>query len=65
MGKTIEAGSGRVPCVDGYCTWVVEVTKNASGATAIRMLQSGRVGNVPIGSDDSRWAFIAAHARAV
>ncbi len=65
MGKSIESGSGHVPGVDGYCTWVVQVTKNASGATVIRMLQSARVDNVPIGSDDSRWAFIGAHARAV
>lgn len=65
MGKSIESGSGRVPGVDGYGTWVVQVANNASGATAIRMLQSARVDNVPNGSDDSRWAFIARHARAV
>jgi hypothetical protein len=65
MGKSIESGSGRVPGMGGYCTWIVQVTKNASGTTAIRMLQSARVDNVPIGSDDSRWAFIAGHARAV
>lgn len=65
MGSSIESGSGRVPGVDAYCTWDVQVTKNASGATAIRMLQSARVDNVPIGSEDSRWSFIAGHARAV
>lgn len=62
---SIESGSGRVPGVEGYRAWVVQVTKNASGTTVTRMLQSARIDNAPIGPDDSRWAFIAGHARAV
>lgn len=58
MGTSIERGSGNIPGV-GYASWQVQVTKYASGEVGLRMLQTVRVEDGPIGREDPRFQRIA------
>ena len=58
MGTSIERGSGNVPGV-GWASWQLQVTKNANGEVSIRMLQTARVKDGPIGREDPRFQRIA------